>query len=113
MATSRIFVTGGTGRIGQPLVTALVAAGHDVVALARSDGGASVLDSSFGLSVGWRRRCRGVRSFAELWRFGVDVLLFVHEASIRRHGAWIGRGSREHARAPIDVSRHRPGPGEL
>jgi nucleoside-diphosphate-sugar epimerase len=45
MATSRIFVTGGTGRIGQPLVTALVASGHDVVALARSDGGASVLEA--------------------------------------------------------------------
>lgn len=32
----RIFVTGGSGRIGQPLIRALVAAGNDVIALARS-----------------------------------------------------------------------------
>ncbi len=43
MAAEKIFVTGGTGRIGHHLVSALVAAGHDVVGLARSDAGASAL----------------------------------------------------------------------
>lgn len=33
----RVFVTGGTGAIGRPAVSALVAAGHSVTALARSD----------------------------------------------------------------------------
>jgi nucleoside-diphosphate-sugar epimerase len=33
----KVFVTGGTGAIGRPAVTALVSAGHDVTALARSE----------------------------------------------------------------------------
>src|SRR5262245_66191967 len=33
----KVFVTGGTGAIGQPAVSALVAAGHQVTALSRSD----------------------------------------------------------------------------
>jgi len=33
----KVFVTGGTGAIGRPAVTALVAAGHSVTALARSE----------------------------------------------------------------------------
>jgi nucleoside-diphosphate-sugar epimerase len=41
----RVFVTGGTGAIGGHTVPALVAAGHDVTALARSDTKASVLAS--------------------------------------------------------------------
>ena len=39
----RVFVTGGTGAIGGYAVPALVAAGHDVCALARSDAAASAL----------------------------------------------------------------------
>ena len=35
----RIFITGGSGRIGLPLVASLVAEGHDVVCLVRSDQG--------------------------------------------------------------------------
>lgn len=31
----RVFMAGGTGAIGIPLVRALVAAGHDVIALTR------------------------------------------------------------------------------
>ncbi|MFE0748779.1 NAD-dependent epimerase/dehydratase family protein [Gordonia sp. NPDC058843] len=39
----RVFVTGGTGAIGGYAVPALVAAGHEVRALARSEAGASAL----------------------------------------------------------------------
>ena len=41
----RVFVTGGTGAIGVHTVPALVAAGHAVTALARSDAKAGVLRS--------------------------------------------------------------------
>ncbi len=39
----RVFVTGGTGAIGRYAVSALVKAGHDVVALSRSDSSSAVL----------------------------------------------------------------------
>ena len=39
----RVFVTGGTGAIGSHAVPALVAAGHDVTAMARSDAKAAIL----------------------------------------------------------------------
>ena len=39
----RVFVLGGTGSIGSPVVSALIKRGHDVLALARSDGAASKL----------------------------------------------------------------------
>lgn len=43
MAGMRVFVTGGTGAIGGYAVPALIAAGHDVTAVARSDAKAAVL----------------------------------------------------------------------
>ncbi len=39
----RIFVAGGTGAIGRPLVTALVAAGHEVTVFSRSEGRVAAL----------------------------------------------------------------------
>jgi nucleoside-diphosphate-sugar epimerase len=39
----KVFVTGGTGAIGRPAVSALVAAGHQVTALSRSDAKAEQL----------------------------------------------------------------------
>lgn len=38
---ARVFVTGGSGRVGQPLIRLLVDQGHTVAALARSDASAS------------------------------------------------------------------------
>jgi nucleoside-diphosphate-sugar epimerase len=40
---ARVFVTGGSGFVGRNLIPALVAAGHTVRALARSDGAASTV----------------------------------------------------------------------
>ena len=45
MASEKIFVTGATGRIGQRLVEALVAAGHSVVGLARSSDGVQQVEA--------------------------------------------------------------------
>jgi nucleoside-diphosphate-sugar epimerase len=49
----RVFVTGATGQIGLPLVRALVAAGHTVVALVRDEGrAAAVREAGAALLVG-------------------------------------------------------------
>ena len=46
----RVLVTGGTGHSGSHIIPELIAAGHDVTALARSDTAAAAL-SAFGASV--------------------------------------------------------------
>ena len=39
----RIFVAGGTGAVGRPLVSQLVAAGHEVTVFARTEGRVAAL----------------------------------------------------------------------
>jgi uncharacterized protein YbjT (DUF2867 family) len=46
----RVFVTGGTGHAGSHIIPELIAAGHDVTGLARSDESAAAL-SALGATV--------------------------------------------------------------
>ena len=77
----RVFVTGGTGTIGSPLVADLLGNGHTVLALARSDASARSL-SDAGADV-----LRGALSDLEVLRAGVGLadgvvhLAFGHDAT--------------------------------
>jgi len=42
----RVFITGGTGTIGAPVIAELLASGHSVLALARSDATATALEDA-------------------------------------------------------------------
>jgi nucleoside-diphosphate-sugar epimerase len=72
----RVFVTGGTGHSGSSIIPELIAAGHEVTGLARSDTPAKAAVTEFIQSIGysvvdagpladsWRRarRCGGPRT---------------------------------------------------
>ena len=83
MAGERIFVTGATGRIGLPLVRALVAAGHDVVGLARTEAGASAVAAAGAEPV------RGDLASAEALRQGLQGARVVYHLAggVRGPGA--------------------------
>ncbi len=61
-----VFVTGGTGTIGSPVVAELLDKGHTVLALARSD------DSARALERGGARVLRGALSDLEVLRAGAS-----------------------------------------
>ena len=56
-----VFIAGGSGAIGVPLVRALVAAGHQVTALTRSTANAAMLQRAR-RHAGHRRRARRRRA---------------------------------------------------
>jgi len=78
----RVFVTGASGHIGSPLVAGLLAAGHQVIGLARSDESAAKLAAA-GADV-----CRGtlddldVIAAAAADADGVAHLAFKHDAMV-------------------------------
>jgi nucleoside-diphosphate-sugar epimerase len=78
----RVFVTGASGHIGSPLVAGLLAAGHQVIGLARSD------ESAANLAAAGADVCRGtlddldVIAAAAADADGVAHLAFKHDAMV-------------------------------
>jgi nucleoside-diphosphate-sugar epimerase len=91
----RVFVTGGSGHIGSAVVPELITAGHEVVALARSDRSAAKLEEA-GATVhrGELADLDGL-SAAVAAADGVIHLAFDHEAM--RSGDWEGAAAGEMA----------------
>ena len=108
----RVFVTGGTGTIGRPVVAELLGHGHSVLALARSNGSADALEHAGAEVVRGGLADLDVLRAGAAQAEGVVSLAFTPEAlaklwCCRRHGPWVFRltsGSGV-TRSPIGASR--------
>jgi nucleoside-diphosphate-sugar epimerase len=76
----RVFVTGASGHIGSPAVRELLAAGHEVIGLARSDQSAAAITAAGGEALRGSLDDTGLLREASAAADGVIHLAFKHEA---------------------------------
>ncbi len=82
----RVFVTGASGGIGSAIVPELIAAGHDVLGLARSDASAQIITAAGGAAVGGGLGDLGVLIASAEQCDGVISLAFSNDFSKLREG---------------------------
>ncbi len=102
----KIFLTGGSGYIGSAVIRALKSAGHEVLALSRSDSAAAELAKEGALV--HRGDCHAPASYASALR---EVDGIVHVAVGMSGG--VGDGDFAACDAMIDAARRRRSSGDV